>query len=88
VESTGGMVSSYGAINSSGNRYCISRTMNQPEEWLFRRELQAQGLGSHRRNGFPPEITSSERGIHKRGGGDSAGNHQLMEADIFGKIKT
>jgi hypothetical protein len=35
------------------------KTRNPSEEWLFRRELPAQGLGSHWRNGFPPGITSS-----------------------------
>jgi hypothetical protein len=56
-----------------------SRTRNPLEEWLFRRELPAQGL-SHRRNGFPPGLTSS----WSRNPPDewnSAGNHQLMDDD-------
>jgi hypothetical protein len=43
-------------------------TGNPPEEWLFRRELLAQGLGSHRRNGFPPGSQLHGRGIHQRNG--------------------
>jgi hypothetical protein len=29
-----------------------SRTRNPPEEWSLHRELPAQELGSHRRNGY------------------------------------
>jgi hypothetical protein len=51
-ESTGGMVIPQG-ITSSWTR-------NSPEEWLFRRNLPAQGRVTHRRNGIPQEITSSQ----------------------------
>jgi hypothetical protein len=36
-----------------------SLTRNQPDEWVFRRELTAQGRDIHSRNGIPPGITSS-----------------------------
>jgi hypothetical protein len=57
-----------------------SRTRNPPEEWLFRRELQAPGPGSHRRNGFPLGITSSwARNPPEEW--TSTRNHLLIDAD-------
>jgi hypothetical protein len=59
-----------------------SRTRNLPEEYLFCCEVPAQGLGSHRRNGFPPGITSSwTRNLPVPEEWNSARNHQLMDAD-------
>jgi hypothetical protein len=57
-----------------------SRTRNPKEEWLFRCELPSQGLGSQRRNDFLPGIASSwTRNLTEEW--NSAGNHQLMDAD-------
>jgi hypothetical protein len=49
-ESTGGIVIPP-VFTSSWKR-------SPPEEWLFCRELLAQGQGIHWRNVIPPEITS------------------------------
>jgi hypothetical protein len=57
-----------------------SMTRNPPEEWFFRHELPAQGLESHRTNGFPHGITSpwTRNPLEEW---NSAGNHQFMDAD-------
>jgi hypothetical protein len=61
-ESTVGIVTANVAVRSNSVYRVIhpgitsSRTKNQPEKWLFRLELPAQGRGGYQRNGFPPEI--------------------------------
>jgi hypothetical protein len=57
-----------------------SRTRSTPEEWFFRRELPAQGQGHHLRNVFPLGITSSWT-MNPPKVWNSAGNHQLIDAD-------
>jgi hypothetical protein len=60
--------------------FTSSKTRNPPEEWLFRRELPAKGLGGYRKNGFLLLITSSEtRNLPEEL--NSAGNHPIIDAD-------
>jgi hypothetical protein len=55
--------------------------MNTPEKWLFHRELPAQRRGFHRKNGIPPEVTSSKM-RNPPEEQDSAWNYQLMVVDV------
>jgi hypothetical protein len=59
----------------------ISRMRNPPVEWLFHRELLAQGLGSHGSNGFSTEITSSLTMNPPWRNGFPVGYRKLIDAD-------